>query len=174
MRVVKSSTKTHYIRWFAQYRWRSAGVLTFKAGQEGKTARRLVEKFIREIESAEGHRISWVAIPERGTKTDRFHFHVLIAGIASRIRRYTGLWEKMAGHCALLTYDPHHPGNAGDGHVGEYRGIAYALKSLTSDDYEILGQLHPEHLLVRHRRALARSKEKSFAWPEGVDRARSL
>ena len=40
-----------------------------------------------------------------------------------------------------------------EGGSEESRGVAYALKGLASDDYELDGQLLDEHQLVRHRRA---------------------
>jgi hypothetical protein len=156
---VKSSMKKHYIEWLAKYRWRWVGVLTFRLGLKGKAARKLLKAWVSEIERAERHKISWVAFPERGPANSSFHFHILLAGIGSHIYLHVKSWNQRAGHCALLVYDPRHPGNTGEGLAGEHRGIAYALKSLAFDDYEFLGQLLDKHMLVRHRRALRKKCE---------------
>jgi hypothetical protein len=148
---MRSRTKAEYGKWLARYRWRWIGVMTFRFRLQGKAARRLLWQWLHDIELAEGHKLSWVAVPEKGTATDAFHFHVLIAGIGSRLLRYVRLWNSLAGHCHLILFDPHHSGRDGDGGQSEHRGVAYAMKSLSSDDYELDGQLLDEHLLIRYR-----------------------
>jgi hypothetical protein len=129
--------------------------MTFRSRLQGKAARRLLWQWLHDIELSEGHKLSWVAVPEKGTATDAFHFHILIAGIGSRLLRYVRLWNSLAGHCHLVLFDPHHRARDRD----DQRGVAYAMKSLSSDDYELDGQLLDEHLLIRHRRSSARCPE---------------
>jgi hypothetical protein len=150
---MNSNRKKRYIDWLARYRWRWIGVMTFRPGLRGNAARRMLWKWLHDVELAEGRRLSWIAVPEKGTKTEAFHFHVLIAGIGSRLLRYLRLWNSLAGHCHLALFDRNHRGRSGAGGPEENRGVAYALKGLASDDYELDGQLLDEHQLVRYRRA---------------------
>ena len=148
---MKSSNRLDYIKWLSQYRWRIWAVFTFRPGIQLKAARRLFETWIRVIELNERRRLSWVAFHERGSGR-ALHFHVMIAGISSRIYRHARHWDSLAGHCHLLKYDPRHPGRDGRALPREYRGIDYAIKSLRSDDYHFDGELHDQHLLPRYRK----------------------
>lgn len=103
------------------------------------------------MEIAERRRLSWVAIPERGP-SHNLHLHVFIAGIHSRVYGHVRMWNSLAGHCHLLTYDPRHPGRNGLATPDEPRGIDYAMKSLRSDDYDFDASLHDQHLLPRFKR----------------------
>jgi hypothetical protein len=155
---MRRSNKQNYIAWAARYRWRWLGVLTFRKRVAAKTALELARNWVHTIELAESRPISWLAIPERGDK-GRLHVHILVAGIRSRLLLHMAVWNALAGHCHLVLFDPNHEGGSGAGNARENRGIAYALKSLRSDDYELDGQLHDRHLLPRFAIRKARSRD---------------
>ena len=148
---MRSTDRRNYVVWLSQYRWRVWAVFTFRPGIQLKQARSLFEDWIHSVEVNEGHEVSWLALHERGDGR-KLHFHVLIAGISSRIYLHVRHWNSLAGHCHLLKYDSHHPGRDGRAVPREYRGIDYALKSLRSDDFTFDGQLHDQHLLPRYRK----------------------
>ncbi len=152
---MKAVDRREYVKWLSQYRWRLIGVFTFRRGLHMKSGRRLFKEWIHAVELAEGRQLSWLAMPERG-KSDNLHLHVLIAGIHSRVNRHVRMWNSLAGHCHLLTYDSHHPGRNPMATTDEPRGIDYAMKSLRSDDYDFDGDLHDRHLLPRFRKLAAR------------------
>jgi hypothetical protein len=146
-----ANERREYVEWIAQFRWRLICVFTFRHGLHMRRGRQLFKEWIHAVALAEGRHLSWVAMPERG-KSDNLHLHVLIAGIHSRVYRYVRMWNSLAGHCHLLTYDPHHRGRNGIFKPDEPRGIDYAMKSLRSDDYDFDGELNDEHLLPRFRK----------------------
>jgi hypothetical protein len=153
--TMRAVDRREYVKWISQYRWRLIGVFTFRPGLQMKSGRRLIKEWIHAVELAEGRQLSWLAMPERG-KSHNLHLHVLIAGIHSRIYRHVRMWNSLAGHCHLLTYDPHHPGQCGWAAPDEHPGIDYAMKSLRSDDYDFDGDLHDQHLLPRFRKLAKR------------------
>ena len=148
---MKADDRRKYVEWISQYRWRLIAVFTFRPGLQMKSGRRLFRQWIHAVELAEGRQLSWVAMPERGP-SHNLHLHVLIAGIHSRVYKHVRMWNSLAGHCHLLTYDPHHQGRNGRATTDEPRGIDYAMKSLRSDDYDFDGDLHDQHLLPRFRK----------------------
>jgi hypothetical protein len=75
-----------YIAWLEPYRWRWVGVLTFREGIRTRRARTLVQHWFDVISASEGHPISYFAVREFGGETDHLHYHVLVAGIGSRLR----------------------------------------------------------------------------------------
>jgi|SRR5690348_10170960 len=148
---MRASDRRQHVKWLGQYRWRLWAVFTFRPGIRMKSARLLFRKWIYGVEMIEDRKLSWMAFPERGDG-DNLHFHVLLAGIGSRIYNHARQWNALAGHCHILKYDPSHPGRDGQAIPSAFRGMDYAMKSLRNDDYFFDGELHDMHLLPRFRK----------------------
>jgi hypothetical protein len=128
-------------------------VLTLRSGIRLRSANERLHRWIKTVERDEAHLLSWVAILELGELNSSPHFHVLIAGITTRLPRYFELWEEIAGFAKLKPFRREHRGPFTTAEAKEERGVAYALKSLESDDYKMNLDLHDEHLLPSLRGA---------------------
>jgi hypothetical protein len=150
---MREAVRDEFLTWIEKYWWRFIGVLTFRGGIRVKRARALLLTWIRQVERDEGHRLSYMAVLEVGSESDHPHFHVMIAGITSRLERYFHAWEEIAGFAKLTPFRSSIVRTTAAGLVRS-AGIDYALKSLAKEDFEFEAELHDEHLLPRHRRSL--------------------
>jgi hypothetical protein len=154
---MKEAHKREYVAWLEEYWWRWIGVLTFREGIRVRRARTLLREWLSVIQADEGHRISYVAVLELGSETDHLHFHIMLAGIASRLAHYLPLWEQMAGGAKLAPFRSAFVRSTPDG-LKRSSGIAYALKSLVNEDYDFEIELRDEHRLPRYRIVAERSQ----------------
>jgi hypothetical protein len=148
---MKAAKRISYVEWYGHYNWRLFCVFSFNRGMRLKEGLELFGKWIHAVELAEDRRLSWVAMPERGSPGN-FHLHVLIAGIKSRIYNHVRMWNYLAGHCHVVFYDPRHPGRNFIREAVDHCGIDYSTKALRSDDYVFDAALHDVHLLPRFRK----------------------
>jgi hypothetical protein len=139
------------LAWLEQFWWRWIGVLTFRRGIRPKRARSLLLEWISMVERDEGHRISFWAALEFGDESNQLHYHIMIAGITSRLRHYFQAWEEMAGFPKLAPFRSSLVRTTESGLVRS-SGIAYALKSFAKDDFDFEAELLDEHLLPRFRK----------------------
>jgi hypothetical protein len=128
--------KQDYVEWLRDYDWTLFGTLTFREGIARKRANRLFGNWIAWLQSAVQVPISWVRMGESSPENDRFHIHVLIAGVqCCNLRRAIALWKRMAGIAQIGKYDPNR------------RGLEYLLKSMEdTSDFDIDLQLGDHHL----------------------------
>lgn len=144
-------TRAQYVEWLAQYRWQMICVFTLRPGRSTKTAKRLLKQWFEDMQEAEGRQLSWVVRLERSA-TGQPHFHVLIAGISTRVYAHAKQWQKMAGHAHIVKFKRVAQGRSGGQCRTEDRGVDYVLKGLRDDDYDIELALCDQHLLPRFRR----------------------
>jgi hypothetical protein len=140
-----------YIGWLEPYWWRWVGVLTFREGIRARSGRTRLMTWLNCIRNGEHHPISYFAVRELGGESDHLHYHILLAGIGSRLRLYLPKWEEMAGYPKLGVFRSSFIRHTPEG-LKQSSGIAYALKTLVHQDYEYEVDLHDEHLLPRYRR----------------------
>jgi hypothetical protein len=149
--------RNDYICWLEWYWWRWIGVLTFREGIRVRRARQLLLDWISAIQTDERHAISYFAVREIGGESEHLHYHVLVAGVASRLERYLHLWEESAGYAKLSPFRSNFVRLTPEG-LRQSSGISYALKSLQHDECDFEFDLHDEHLLPRFRRPDDRSQ----------------
>lgn len=142
--------RSDYVRWLEQFWWRWIGVLTFRPGIRMRAARHLLLRWIADLEGSEGHPVSWIAFMEKGAENESLHYHLLLAGIGSRLRLYIPKWEKAAGYAKLCVFRSSLLRQTPLG-LEQSSGIAYAVKSLTQEDYSYELDLHDLHRLPRFR-----------------------
>lgn len=151
---MRFAIRARYVEWLAKYRWRLICVFTLRRGRSAKTAKRLLRQWFEEMQRREGRLLSWIVRSERGP-TGQLHFHVLIAGIASRVYPHAKRWEQLAGHVHIVRFRRLKYGRSGDECWTDDRGVDYVLKGVRDDDYDIDGELRDQHLLPRFRRPAA-------------------
>jgi hypothetical protein len=101
---MRSEMQAEYVDWIAKYRWRIFCVFTLRTGQSANTAKHLLQQWFDVVQRVECRRSCRIAIPKRG-RDGQLHFHVLIAGISSRVYRYAKQWEPMAGHVHMISFE---------------------------------------------------------------------
>jgi hypothetical protein len=146
-----------YVNWLSEYWWRQIGVLTFREGIRARRARQLLLDWTNAIRTDERHAISFFAVRELGSESEHLHYHVLLAGIGSRLERYLHLWEEIAGYAKLSPFRSKIVRVTPEG-LRQSSGISYALKSLLHDECDFEVDLHDEHRLPRFRRPDDRSQ----------------
>jgi hypothetical protein len=157
---MESAIRIQYVEWLSRYRWRLVCVFTLRRGRTAKTGKRLLKQWLEDMQRSEGRPLSWIVRPERGPE-GHLHFHVLIAGITTRVYTHAKQWSRSAGYAHILRFK--RLKRSGRERRDDDRGVNYVLKGLEDDDYDIEIQLHDRHLLPRFKALDAQTASSSVA-----------
>jgi hypothetical protein len=89
---------------FALYRWRVLLIFTFKPGVTIENALRRLMIFLKMVDDAHGHRISWVASLNESPWEGPI-IYVCVAGVKTRIREHIRVFNRNSGHCHVQHSD---------------------------------------------------------------------